>query len=166
MDRKRGACLQRAAVQTATSIVRQMPLGWSCWCSAVPLSADISVRRLQKILTWIKYVCAGDVHLFMWLQERRNEVSALKCICCDWCSVLSLSCIRLSVPVDGEVISLYCSPVTKTVALQLTDRRILKYLWGKLGCVKAPGLRCSCYIFLKRFSEMIWLSGTWVTLAE
>ncbi|KAL2294004.1 hypothetical protein Nmel_007714 [Mimus melanotis] len=37
--------------------------------------------------------------------------------------------LRLSVPVDGEVISLYCSPVTKTVALQLTDRRILKYLW-------------------------------------
>ncbi|RMC22440.1 hypothetical protein DUI87_00754 [Hirundo rustica rustica] len=38
--------------------------------------------------------------------------------------------LRLSVPVDGEVISLYCSPVTKTVALQLTDRRILKYLWA------------------------------------
>ncbi|XP_039589107.1 elongator complex protein 1 [Passer montanus] len=37
--------------------------------------------------------------------------------------------LRLSVPVDGEVISLCCSPVTKTVALQLTDRRILKYLW-------------------------------------
>ncbi|NWV43544.1 ELP1 protein, partial [Grantiella picta] len=37
--------------------------------------------------------------------------------------------LRLSVPVDGEVISLYCSPVTKTVALQLADRRILKYLW-------------------------------------
>ncbi|NXD28826.1 ELP1 protein, partial [Spelaeornis formosus] len=37
--------------------------------------------------------------------------------------------LRLSVPVDGEVISLYCSPLTKTVALQLTDRQILKYLW-------------------------------------
>ncbi|KAI6058316.1 Elongator complex protein 1 [Aix galericulata] len=36
---------------------------------------------------------------------------------------------RLSVPVDGEVISLCCSPVTKTVALQLADGRILKYLW-------------------------------------
>lgn len=54
-----------------------------------------------------------------------------------------LSYIRLSVPVDGEVISLYCSPVTKTVALQLADRRILKYLWGKLGPVTVPGLRCS-----------------------
>ncbi|KAK2514103.1 elongator complex protein 1 [Columba livia] len=37
--------------------------------------------------------------------------------------------LRLSVPVDGEVISLFCSPVTKTVALQLADRQILKYLW-------------------------------------
>lgn len=69
--------------------------------------------------------------------------------------MFSLSCIRLSVPVDGEVISLYCSPVTKTVALQLTDRRVLKYLWGKLGPLKVPGLRCSYYVFLKRFNEMI-----------
>uniref|UniRef100_A0A8B9ZJN8 Elongator complex protein 1 n=1 Tax=Anas platyrhynchos TaxID=8839 RepID=A0A8B9ZJN8_ANAPL len=38
--------------------------------------------------------------------------------------------LRLSVPVDGEVISLCCSPVTKTVALQLADGRILKYLWA------------------------------------
>ncbi|KAF4804292.1 inhibitor of kappa light polypeptide protein enhancer in B-cells, kinase complex-associated protein [Turdus rufiventris] len=49
--------------------------------------------------------------------------------------------LRLSVPVDGEVISLYCSPVTKTVALQLTDRRILKYLWAlqaSLSSAAAP----------------------------
>ncbi|XP_030092760.1 elongator complex protein 1 isoform X1 [Serinus canaria] len=44
----------------------------------------------------------------------------------------------LSVPVDGEVISLYCSPVTKTVALQLTDRRILKYLWEASTPVLEP----------------------------
>ncbi|NWZ66404.1 ELP1 protein, partial [Acrocephalus arundinaceus] len=44
----------------------------------------------------------------------------------------------LSVPVDGEVISLYCSPVTKTVALQLTDRRILKYLWETSTPVLEP----------------------------
>ncbi|XP_067172655.1 elongator complex protein 1 isoform X4 [Apteryx mantelli] len=37
--------------------------------------------------------------------------------------------LRLSVSVDGEVISLCCSPVTKTVALQLADGQILKYLW-------------------------------------
>ncbi|XP_030327209.1 elongator complex protein 1 isoform X3 [Strigops habroptila] len=36
---------------------------------------------------------------------------------------------RLSVPVDGEVISLCCSPATRTVALQLADRQILKYFW-------------------------------------
>ncbi|KAI1239808.1 hypothetical protein IHE44_0011242 [Lamprotornis superbus] len=46
--------------------------------------------------------------------------------------------LRLSVPVDGEVISLYCSPVTKTVALQLTDRRILKYLWEDSTPVLEP----------------------------
>ncbi|NWY69229.1 ELP1 protein, partial [Erithacus rubecula] len=46
--------------------------------------------------------------------------------------------LRLSVPVDGEVISLYCSPVTKTVALQLTDRRILKYLWEASTPVLVP----------------------------
>ncbi|NXS21232.1 ELP1 protein, partial [Mystacornis crossleyi] len=46
--------------------------------------------------------------------------------------------LRLSVPVDGEVISLYCSPVTKTVALQLTDRRILKYLWEAATPVLEP----------------------------
>ncbi|NXY14657.1 ELP1 protein, partial [Atrichornis clamosus] len=45
---------------------------------------------------------------------------------------------RLSVPVDGEVISLYCSPVTKTVALQLADRRILKYLWESSPPVLEP----------------------------
>ncbi|NWV28947.1 ELP1 protein, partial [Origma solitaria] len=46
--------------------------------------------------------------------------------------------LRLSVPVDGEVISLYCSPVTKTVALQLADRRILKYLWEASTPVLEP----------------------------
>ncbi|XP_056370371.1 elongator complex protein 1 isoform X2 [Oenanthe melanoleuca] len=46
--------------------------------------------------------------------------------------------LRLSLPVDGEVISLYCSPVTKTVALQLTDRRILKYLWEASTPVLEP----------------------------
>ncbi|NWZ93764.1 ELP1 protein, partial [Nesospiza acunhae] len=46
--------------------------------------------------------------------------------------------LRLSVPVDGEVISLYCSPVTRTVALQLTDRRILKYLWESSTPVLEP----------------------------
>ncbi|XP_019141751.3 elongator complex protein 1 isoform X1 [Corvus cornix cornix] len=46
--------------------------------------------------------------------------------------------LRLSVPVDGEVISLYSSPVTKTVALQLTDRRILKYLWEASTPVLEP----------------------------
>lgn len=58
-------------------------------------------------------------------------------------------------PVDGEVISLCCCPVTKTVALQLADRQILKYLWGKLGLIKVPHLRCSYYRFLKRFNEII-----------
>ncbi|XP_064032731.1 elongator complex protein 1 [Pogoniulus pusillus] len=37
--------------------------------------------------------------------------------------------LRSSVPIDGEVISVCCSPVTKTVALQLANRQILKYLW-------------------------------------
>lgn len=58
-------------------------------------------------------------------------------------------------PVDGEVISLCCSPVTKTVALQLTDGQILKYLWGKLSLIKGPALKCSSYRFFKRFNEMI-----------
>uniref|UniRef100_A0A8B9TK49 Elongator complex protein 1 n=1 Tax=Anas platyrhynchos TaxID=8839 RepID=A0A8B9TK49_ANAPL len=46
--------------------------------------------------------------------------------------------LRLSVPVDGEVISLCCSPVTKTVALQLADGRILKYLWEASPPVLEP----------------------------
>ncbi|NWW75243.1 ELP1 protein, partial [Climacteris rufus] len=46
--------------------------------------------------------------------------------------------LRFSVPVDGEVISLYCSPVTKTVALQLADRQILKYLWEASTPVLEP----------------------------
>ncbi|NWR57482.1 ELP1 protein, partial [Bucorvus abyssinicus] len=46
--------------------------------------------------------------------------------------------LRLSVPVDGEVISLCCSPVTKTVALQLTDGQILKYLWEASTLVLEP----------------------------
>ncbi|EMP37548.1 Elongator complex protein 1 [Chelonia mydas] len=36
--------------------------------------------------------------------------------------------LRLSVPVDGDVISLCYNPKTRAVALQLTDGRILKYL--------------------------------------
>ncbi|NWS77861.1 ELP1 protein, partial [Crotophaga sulcirostris] len=46
--------------------------------------------------------------------------------------------LRLSVPVDGEVISLCCSPVTKTVALQLADRQILKYVWEASTPVLEP----------------------------
>uniref|UniRef100_A0A8B9S867 Elongator complex protein 1 n=1 Tax=Apteryx owenii TaxID=8824 RepID=A0A8B9S867_APTOW len=45
---------------------------------------------------------------------------------------------RLSVSVDGEVISLCCSPVTKTVALQLADGQILKYLWEASTPVLEP----------------------------
>ncbi|XP_067409412.1 elongator complex protein 1 [Emydura macquarii macquarii] len=37
--------------------------------------------------------------------------------------------LRLSVLVDGDVISLCCNPKTRTVALQLADGRTLKYLW-------------------------------------
>uniref|UniRef100_A0A8C6XZG5 Elongator complex protein 1 n=1 Tax=Naja naja TaxID=35670 RepID=A0A8C6XZG5_NAJNA len=35
------------------------------------------------------------------------------------------------VSVDGDVISLCCNPKTKTVALQLSDGQILKYLWAE-----------------------------------
>uniref|UniRef100_A0A8B9PLY6 Elongator complex protein 1 n=1 Tax=Apteryx owenii TaxID=8824 RepID=A0A8B9PLY6_APTOW len=45
---------------------------------------------------------------------------------------------QLSVSVDGEVISLCCSPVTKTVALQLADGQILKYLWEASTPVLEP----------------------------
>ncbi|KAM7165656.1 elongator complex protein 1 isoform 4-T4 [Macrochelys suwanniensis] len=37
--------------------------------------------------------------------------------------------LRLSMPVDGDVISLCYNPKTRAVALQLADGRILKYLW-------------------------------------
>ncbi|NXY46754.1 ELP1 protein, partial [Ceuthmochares aereus] len=46
--------------------------------------------------------------------------------------------IRLCVPVDGEVISLCCSPVTGTVALQLADRQILIYIWEASTPVLKP----------------------------
>ncbi|XP_010177962.1 PREDICTED: elongator complex protein 1, partial [Mesitornis unicolor] len=46
--------------------------------------------------------------------------------------------LRLSLPVDGEVTSLCCSPVTRTVALQLADRQILKYLWEASTPVLEP----------------------------
>ncbi|KAM4637762.1 elongator complex protein 1 isoform 2-T2 [Amazona ochrocephala] len=46
--------------------------------------------------------------------------------------------LRLSVPVNGDVISLCCSPTTKTIALQLADRRILKYLWEASTPVLEP----------------------------
>ncbi|NWV00667.1 ELP1 protein, partial [Upupa epops] len=46
--------------------------------------------------------------------------------------------LRLSVPVNGEVISLCCSPVTKTVAVQLADGQILKYLWEATTPVLEP----------------------------
>uniref|UniRef100_A0A670Z0Z8 Elongator complex protein 1 n=1 Tax=Pseudonaja textilis TaxID=8673 RepID=A0A670Z0Z8_PSETE len=38
---------------------------------------------------------------------------------------------RSPVSVDGDVISLCCNPKTKTVALQLSDGQILKYLWAE-----------------------------------
>ncbi|XP_044876720.1 elongator complex protein 1 isoform X2 [Mauremys mutica] len=37
--------------------------------------------------------------------------------------------LRLSMPVDGDVISLCCNPKTRAIALQLDDGQILKYLW-------------------------------------
>uniref|UniRef100_A0A8C8BM55 Elongator complex protein 1 n=1 Tax=Otus sunia TaxID=257818 RepID=A0A8C8BM55_9STRI len=46
--------------------------------------------------------------------------------------------LRLSVPVDGEVISLCCSPVTRTVAVQLADGQILKYVWEASAPVLEP----------------------------
>ncbi|NXU55125.1 ELP1 protein, partial [Turnix velox] len=46
--------------------------------------------------------------------------------------------LRFSVPVDGEVVGLCCSPVTKTVALQLADKRILKYHWEASTPVLEP----------------------------
>ncbi|NXA41013.1 ELP1 protein, partial [Eudromia elegans] len=46
--------------------------------------------------------------------------------------------LRLSVSVDGEVISVCCSPVTRTVALQLADGHILKYLWEASTPVLEP----------------------------
>lgn len=127
------------SMQTVTSTVRQMPVGWGCWCSGANISWHIWPQEMQDL--------------------------GVKRISCDWRSVSSVSCSRLSVPVDGEVISLCCSPVTKTVALQLAHRQILKYFWGKLGPVKVRGLRCSYYRFLKRFNGMIWLPGSWVTFA-
>uniref|UniRef100_A0A674IEA4 Elongator complex protein 1 n=1 Tax=Terrapene triunguis TaxID=2587831 RepID=A0A674IEA4_9SAUR len=39
--------------------------------------------------------------------------------------------LRLSMPVDGDVISLCCNPKTRAIALQLADGQILKYLWGE-----------------------------------
>ncbi|XP_057276715.1 elongator complex protein 1 isoform X3 [Pezoporus wallicus] len=53
--------------------------------------------------------------------------------------------LRLSVPVDGEVISLCCSPATKTVALQLADGQILKYLWEASAPVLEPWRTSSGY---------------------
>ncbi|NXG73414.1 ELP1 protein, partial [Baryphthengus martii] len=46
--------------------------------------------------------------------------------------------LRLSMPVDGEVISLCFSPVTRTVALQTADRQILKYFWEASTPVLEP----------------------------
>ncbi|KAL7988535.1 hypothetical protein Chor_007454 [Crotalus horridus] len=45
---------------------------------------------------------------------------------------------RSPVSVDGDVISLCCNPKTKTVALQLSDGQILKYLWGGEKPVAIP----------------------------
>ncbi|XP_025054852.1 elongator complex protein 1 isoform X1 [Alligator sinensis] len=46
--------------------------------------------------------------------------------------------LGLAVPVDGEVISLCYNPKTKTVALQLADGQILKYLWEALRPALEP----------------------------
>ncbi|XP_032070311.1 elongator complex protein 1 [Thamnophis elegans] len=45
------------------------------------------------------------------------------------------------VSVDGDVISLCCNPKTKTVALQLSDGQILKYLWGAEKPVAIPWMK-------------------------
>ncbi|XP_058022152.1 elongator complex protein 1 isoform X3 [Ahaetulla prasina] len=42
------------------------------------------------------------------------------------------------VSLDGDVISLCCNPKTTTVALQLSDGQILKYLWGAEKPVAIP----------------------------
>lgn len=111
-----------------------MPVGWSCWCSVLPMLADTGVTRLQKIVTRTRYLSMLEVCILQ-SGHKKCRILDIKYISCDW-SVSFVSCSRLSVPVDGEVISLCCSSVTKTVALQLVDRQILKYLWGKLALLK------------------------------
>ncbi|XP_044274836.1 elongator complex protein 1 isoform X2 [Varanus komodoensis] len=48
--------------------------------------------------------------------------------------------ISSPVMVEGDVISLSCNPKTKSVALQLSDGRIMKYLWGAETPVVTPWL--------------------------
>uniref|UniRef100_A0A674IEZ0 Elongator complex protein 1 n=1 Tax=Terrapene triunguis TaxID=2587831 RepID=A0A674IEZ0_9SAUR len=57
--------------------------------------------------------------------------------------------LRLSMPVDGDVISLCCNPKTRAIALQLADGQILKYLWGECKIpVKMSGLETDAILGL------------------
>ncbi|XP_029459838.1 elongator complex protein 1 isoform X2 [Rhinatrema bivittatum] len=46
--------------------------------------------------------------------------------------------VRNTVTVDGDVISLSCSPKTTVVALQLADGKLLKYLWASPAAALEP----------------------------
>ncbi|XP_015276159.1 PREDICTED: elongator complex protein 1 [Gekko japonicus] len=55
------------------------------------------------------------------------------------------ACVVTSSPVtvDGDIISLSCNPKTKVVALQLSDGRVMKYLWASETPTVVPWLNSS-----------------------
>lgn len=110
----------------------------------VPVSSEVGLKRLQKILTGTRHLSVLEMCILPACHRTcRTQMLNISTVT----DVLCLAS-RSSVPIDGEVISVCCSPVTKTVALQLANRQILKYLWGKLRLTKIASLGCSYYRFL------------------
>lgn len=73
---------------------------------------------------------------FLFLFCKVSEMSLLlrKMICSHPASFFTF--FSSSVAVEGVIINLCCNSKTKSVALQLADGQILKYLWGEYHNVR------------------------------
>lgn len=85
-------------MQTVTSAVRQMPVGWSCWSSVVPLSADRCEKTAED--PYMNKVCpcwrCASFHLATRKAGIRcllTSVSAVTDILCFLCVPSGCQCL-------------------------------------------------------------------------
>ncbi|XP_048360369.1 elongator complex protein 1 [Sphaerodactylus townsendi] len=90
-----------------------------------------------RLVTWVQddlFLAASQGHLPAHTHIHHLKLSSAEEACID---------ISIPVSVDGDIISLSCNPKTQLVALQLSDGRVMKYLWAAETPTVIPWLSSS-----------------------